>query len=133
MYRAKDTFWAPDNRRIVKGDLVAPHDPVIEGREELFEAVVIPTAVAPTAKKATKTKAEPEPTPMPVPDAPFDPAEHSAPEVLAHCEAADLAEAERVLQAESDGKARTTILTPGGPLLARKEQATKEQDGGEQK
>lgn len=56
MYRAKDTFWAPDNRRIVKGDLVAAHDPVIEGREELFEAVVVPEAVAPPAKKAPARK-----------------------------------------------------------------------------
>ncbi|MGW1609415.1 hypothetical protein ACWCQZ_08455 [Streptomyces sp. NPDC002285] len=57
MYRAKDTFWAPDNRRIVKGDLVAPDDPVIEGREELFEEVVIPQAVAkPPAKKAAAAK-----------------------------------------------------------------------------
>ncbi|QXE36973.1 hypothetical protein KQY30_24940 [Streptomyces sp. GMY02] len=47
MYRAKDTFWAPLNRRIVKGDLVAAHDPVVEGRESLFEAVVIPQALSP--------------------------------------------------------------------------------------
>ena len=47
MLRAKDTFWAPGNRRIVKGDLIAPYDPVVEGREELFEAVVIPQAVQP--------------------------------------------------------------------------------------
>ncbi|WP_172384797.1 hypothetical protein [Streptomyces sp. MNP-20] len=52
MYRAKDTFWAPDNRRIVKGDLVAPHDPVLEGREDLFEDVVIPQALAPEKKTA---------------------------------------------------------------------------------
>jgi hypothetical protein len=57
MYRAKDTFWAPDNRRIVKGDLVAPHDLVLEGREELFEEVVIPTAVAPAGKPAAKKTA----------------------------------------------------------------------------
>lgn len=57
MYRAKDTFWAPDNRRIVKGDLVAPHDPVLEGREDLFEEVVIPTAVAPSGKPAAKKTA----------------------------------------------------------------------------
>lgn len=62
MYRAKDTFWAPDNRRIVKGDLVAPHDPVIEGREELFEEVVIPTAVGkPPAKKTAAKKAAAKP------------------------------------------------------------------------
>ncbi|MFE7444555.1 hypothetical protein ACFU7X_29370 [Streptomyces chartreusis] len=57
MYRAKDTFWAPDNRRIVKGDLVAPDDPVVEGREDLFEEVVIPQAVAKQpAKKAVPAK-----------------------------------------------------------------------------
>lgn len=56
MYRAKETFWAPDNRRIVKGDLVAETDPVVEGREALFEAVVIPRALAdltPTADPET--------------------------------------------------------------------------------
>ncbi|MEH0423125.1 hypothetical protein [Streptomyces sp. B21-083] len=59
MFRAKDTFWAPDNRRIVKGDLVAPHDPVLEGREGLFEEVVIPIAVAPAGKPpAAKTLAK---------------------------------------------------------------------------
>lgn len=56
MYRAKETFWAPDNRRIVKGDLVAEHDPVVTGREGLFEAVVIPRAVPPADAPA---RAEP--------------------------------------------------------------------------
>lgn len=73
MYRAKDTFWAPDNRRIVKGDLVAEHDPVLEGREELFEAVVIPQAVAqPQAKKPAAKKtaaAKPPAAPKPAADA----------------------------------------------------------------
>ncbi|MGW0169554.1 hypothetical protein ACWDWT_30915 [Streptomyces sp. NPDC003343] len=58
MYRAKDTFWAPDNRRIVKGDLVAPDDQVIEGREELFEEVVIPQAVGKPAAKKTAAPAK---------------------------------------------------------------------------
>jgi hypothetical protein len=57
MYRAKDTFWAPDNRRIVKGDLVAAHDPVVEGREELFEEVVIPQAMASETRPAAKKTA----------------------------------------------------------------------------
>lgn len=52
MYRAKETFWAPDNRRIVKGDLVAAHDPVVTGREALFEAVVIPQALTPAEAAA---------------------------------------------------------------------------------
>lgn len=64
MYRAKDTFWAPDNRRIVKGDLVAPHDDVLEGREDLFEEVVIPQALAKPApaKKAAASKPAPKAT-----------------------------------------------------------------------
>jgi hypothetical protein len=58
MFRAKDTFWAPDNRRIVKGDLVAAHDPVITGREALFEAVVIPQALAPEEPEAAAPAAK---------------------------------------------------------------------------
>ncbi|KPC86257.1 hypothetical protein ADL35_12290 [Streptomyces sp. NRRL WC-3753] len=57
MYRAKETFWAPGNRRIVKGDLVAEHDPVVDGREGLFEAVVIPQAVPPAQAAAKRTDA----------------------------------------------------------------------------
>ncbi|MFD5251328.1 hypothetical protein ACFWM5_00595 [Streptomyces bobili] len=56
MYRAKETFWAPGNRRIVKGDLVAPDDAVVEGREALFEAVVIPQALTPTQAAAARQK-----------------------------------------------------------------------------
>lgn len=47
MLRAKRTFWAPGNRRVLAGDLVAPHDPVVKGRQRLFEAVVIPQALPP--------------------------------------------------------------------------------------
>ncbi|WP_330348167.1 hypothetical protein [Streptomyces sp. NBC_00582] len=137
MYRAKETFWAPGNRHIVKGDLIAPHDPVLEDREELFEAVVIPQAAAPayqpsdTPQPSADDDQEPDEDDDQEPvdpdgEKPFDPAEHAAPQVLAYLETADLHEAERVLQAESDGKARTTILTPGGPLLARKEREQKE-------
>ncbi|MFD6684173.1 hypothetical protein, partial [Micromonospora parva] len=105
----------------VKGDLVAEHDPVLDGREDLFEAVVIPKAL-PRPKPAEPKEQENE-----QPDAgPFDPADHSVPEVLDYLETASLEEAERVLQAESEGKARTTVLHPGGPLLARKEQESKE-------
>lgn len=59
MYRAKDTFWAPGNRRIVKGDLVAPHDPVVKDREELFEEVVIPRAVQPSEPATQQPVPEP--------------------------------------------------------------------------
>ncbi|MFB6950182.1 hypothetical protein ACFCXP_11180 [Streptomyces niveus] len=72
MYRAKETFWAPDNRRVVKGDLVAAHDTVMQGREELFEAVVIPQALAPDPKTARAGQTDDgdggqPPTPAPAP------------------------------------------------------------------
>lgn len=66
MYRAKETFWAPGNRHVVKGDLVAAHDVVVEGREELFEAVVIPQALEPSQAASARQETElpvPEPTP----------------------------------------------------------------------
>ncbi|MFE2046637.1 hypothetical protein ACFXAZ_38150 [Streptomyces sp. NPDC059477] len=63
MYRAKETFWGPDNRHVVKGDLIAPHDPIVTGREDLFETVVIPQAVAPA----------------PTPAAPHDPTAGASP------------------------------------------------------
>ncbi|MBZ6259757.1 hypothetical protein KVH22_30020 [Streptomyces olivaceus] len=56
MYRAKETFWAPGNRRIVKGDLVAEHDLVVDGREGLFEAVVIPQALTPAQAAAARSE-----------------------------------------------------------------------------
>jgi hypothetical protein len=64
---------------------------------------------------------EPEQQTPPAGDEPFDPSEHSVDEVLAYLDAASLDEAERVVQAESDGKARKGILTQSGPLLASKE------------
>lgn len=51
----------------------------------------------------------------------FDPSEHNADEVMAYLESASLEEAERVVQDETDGKARKGILTQSGPLLASKE------------
>lgn len=66
---------------------------------------------------------EPEPgAEQPSAPDPFSPGEHSVEDVLAHLESAGLDEAERVIQAESDGKARKTILNAGGPLLARKDE-----------
>jgi hypothetical protein len=73
MYRAKDTFWAPGNRRIVKGDLVAPHDPVVKAREELFEEVVIPRAVQPS--EAATQQPVPEPVSEQVRERATDPAD----------------------------------------------------------
>lgn len=64
---------------------------------------------------------EPERQTPPADDEPYDPADHGVDEVLAYLETASLEEAERVVQAESDGKARKGILTQSGPLLASKE------------
>lgn len=50
--------------------------------------------------------------------APFDPAAHSAPEVLAYLDGADVAEAGRVLDAEAAGKNRSTILKQRDDILA---------------
>ncbi|MFI6337835.1 hypothetical protein [Streptomyces sp. NPDC050535] len=74
MYRAKETFWAPGNRHVVKGDLVAAHDVVVEGREELFEAVVIPQALEPSQATSTPQETEP-PAPEPVPAAETGPSD----------------------------------------------------------
>ncbi|MEU5111708.1 hypothetical protein AB0G64_09430 [Streptomyces longwoodensis] len=41
MYRARETFWAPGNRRIEKGDIVAAGDQVLQGREDLFQEVEV--------------------------------------------------------------------------------------------
>lgn len=48
----------------------------------------------------------------------FDPAAHNVDEVLDYLATADAVERERVLDAEADGKARTTILTAAEPSTA---------------
>ncbi len=66
MYRARETFWAPENRRIEKGDLVAADDPVRTGREELFQEVEIlriPTAASPGPQQDDQDTPTTEPTP----------------------------------------------------------------------
>lgn len=50
----------------------------------------------------------------------FDPGEHKAEAVLAHLDAADHAEALRVLDAEAAGKNRTTITGKRDDILAAK-------------
>lgn len=62
MYRAKETFWAPGNRHIIKGDLIAPHDSVVKGREGLFEEVVIPRALQPSETPDEPGTKQPEQT-----------------------------------------------------------------------
>lgn len=39
VYRARASFAAPDHRFIHEGDVVGDDDPILEGREDLFELV----------------------------------------------------------------------------------------------
>lgn len=41
MYRAKTTFWAPDNRLIREGDVLPDGDDVLVGRDDLFDPVIL--------------------------------------------------------------------------------------------
>lgn len=47
MQRAQETFWAPKDRLIRAGDMVAMDDPVVAGREHLFSPVAAPAASDP--------------------------------------------------------------------------------------
>ncbi|MGW5352209.1 hypothetical protein ACWERV_17070 [Streptomyces sp. NPDC004031] len=61
-----------------------------------------------------------EPETPPAGDEPFDSAEHSVDDVLAHLDAASYEEAVRVLDAEVAGKNRVTITGKRDALLATK-------------
>ncbi|WP_112469419.1 hypothetical protein [Streptomyces triticisoli] len=63
MQRAKKIFFAP-GRRVAKGELFADDDPILKGREMLFEQVDVPTApepAKPVAKKAAQKSAAKKP------------------------------------------------------------------------
>lgn len=53
----------------------------------------------------------PWPEPAPDPDGAFDPGEHTVAQVNAHLADVDLAERERVLQAEAEGRGRRGVLS----------------------
>jgi hypothetical protein len=63
----------------------------------------------------------------------FDPAAHTAEEVLAHLNEADTEEASRVLDAEAAGKARATVLKQRDAILAAKTPTTPPQGDADQK
>jgi hypothetical protein len=70
-------------------------------------------------------------TPPPAPngdDEPYDPAEHSVDEVLAHLDAVTYEEAARVLDAEAEGKNRVTITGKRDAVLADKTPAAPAED-----
>lgn len=41
MQRARETFWAPKDRRVLEGQLVRDDDEVLKGREHLFDPVTV--------------------------------------------------------------------------------------------
>lgn len=61
-------------------------------------------------------------------DEPYDPAEHSVDEVLAHLDAVTYEEAARVLDAEAEGKNRVTITGKRDAVLADKTPAAPAED-----
>lgn len=73
MQRARKIFFAP-GRRVAKGELFADDDPILKGREVLFESVDVPESQAP---KEPEPK-EPEPE-KPEPEAPKESAAASKP------------------------------------------------------
>lgn len=64
MQRAKKIFFAP-GRRVAKGELFADDDPILKGREVLFESVDVPEAQAPKEPEPEGPKATAAP-PKPV-------------------------------------------------------------------
>ncbi|MFJ3044039.1 hypothetical protein [Streptomyces tendae] len=66
MQRAKKIFFAP-GRRVAKGELFADDDPILKGREVLFESVDVPESQAPKEPEPEQPKAEePKSPPKPV-------------------------------------------------------------------
>lgn len=43
MMRARETFWAPKDRRVLEGQLVRDDDAVLKGREHLFDPMTVTT------------------------------------------------------------------------------------------
>ncbi|MFH9816143.1 hypothetical protein [Streptomyces sp. NPDC017230] len=55
MQRAKNIFFAA-GRRVAKGELFADDDPILKGRQALFEPVDEPEPAKPPAKKTAAKK-----------------------------------------------------------------------------
>lgn len=61
MQRAKQTFFA-DGRQVSKGALFADSDPILKGREVLFEHVDIPEPMEPAESKPVRKTAAKKPS-----------------------------------------------------------------------
>lgn len=109
------------------GKLIGDKDPILKTHAHLFEDVETAVQQRPTRKVETATADPGEPRSLTPPtetgptqepaDEPFDPDEHSAPEVLAHLDGADPEEIRRVLDAEEAGQARKGITGKRAKLL----------------
>ncbi|MFI8254083.1 hypothetical protein [Streptomyces filamentosus] len=102
------------------GRLVEDSDPILKTHRHHFEGVEdIARRNTLSARAVEAATADPgelralTPPAAPTPPEPFDPSEHTAPEVLAYLADADETEVERVLAAEAAGKNRKGILGDG--------------------
>jgi hypothetical protein len=106
----------------VAGQLVEDKHPILKTHKHLFAEPEASAGQAPPTqlKPVEQATADPgEPRALTPPqaaagDKPFDPGEHTAPQVLAYLKDADEEERERVLAAEADGQKRKGILGDAG-------------------
>lgn len=102
----------------VVGQLVDDKHPILKTHKHLFAEPEASSGQAPPAQLRPVEQATADPgenrtlTPPQAPagDKPFDPGEHTAPQVLAYLKDADDEERARVLAAEADGQKRKGIL-----------------------
>lgn len=115
------------------GMLVDDKDPILKTHKHLFEDVSAAVKARPTRGVETATADPGEPRSLTPPtepqrpaavedeqpneSEPFNPDEHSAPEVLAYLDGADPEEIRRVLDAEEAGQARKGITGKRAKLL----------------
>lgn len=100
--------------------------PVVEPEQVVSEDQQVPESASvsseePVAVELRGRDGEELPKPAETSSEPqlFDPNAHTAPEVLRHLESAEVDEAERVLKAEEEGKARKGILNHREEILKR--------------
>ncbi|MFD8937321.1 hypothetical protein ACFV0R_19065 [Streptomyces sp. NPDC059578] len=113
-YRARHTATGPLGIRHAnppsaddEGEGGSSEDTVRETPGQPDGAAAAMAEAGPVAGAGLVAGVTPGTPPSPVP---FDPADHTVPEVLDRLAAADAAETARVLGAEAAGRARTTIL-----------------------
>ncbi|MER5209397.1 hypothetical protein ABT063_02055 [Streptomyces sp. NPDC002838] len=106
----------------VAGQLVDDKHPILKTHKHLFEeptATVVQAAQLKPVEQATAEPGTPRSLTPPTQTAdsggggpkPFDPGEHTAPEVIEYLKGADEDERVRVLAAEENGQARKTVLS----------------------